>query len=171
MTDLNQYDEGAAHYFNTLRLNKLPLLSWDFYGNYLQDLNYNAVDLKKLEDIAAANKWLMDFKLDRQLDNESVIVVTDPQLTIVFASHNIVRMTGYQTDEILGKNPKFFQGKATSETTRAEIREAIKHKKPFDKTLVNYKKNGESYDCHIQAFPIFTRKGQLSHFIAFEKAA
>lgn len=171
MADLNQYDAGAVHYLNTLGLNKMPLMSWDFYGNYLQELNYNAADLKELSDMASANKWVWTVDKNETLEEQSVIVVTNPQLTIVFASKNIVKMTGYQSAEIIGKKPTFFQGEATSEKTKAEIRDAIIQRKPFDKIVVNYKKNGESYQCHIKAFPIFTQKGQLSHFIAFEKAA
>ncbi|MFV7235185.1 PAS domain-containing protein [Flavobacterium sp. ZB4R12] len=51
------------------------------------------------------------------------------------------------------------------------MRKAIELKLPFEKTVLNYKKNGETYLCEIKAFPIFNAKGELSHFIAFEKAA
>jgi PAS domain S-box-containing protein len=80
-------------------------------------------------------------------------------------------MTGYAENEVIDKTPKMFQGPETSKIALQEIRQAIEKQLPFEKTLLNYKKNGETYDCKIQVFPIFNLKGQLCHFIAFEKAA
>ena len=80
-------------------------------------------------------------------------------------------MTGYREDEVVGKSPKMFQGPETSSVVREEIRLAIKSHEIFEKTILNYKKNGETYFCTINAFPVFNLKGKLTHFIAFEKAA
>jgi len=64
-----------------------------------------------------------------------------------------------------------FHGEKTDLIVSNEIREAIILKQPFEKTVLNYKKNGETYICKIKGFPIFDLKGKLSNFIAFEKAA
>ena len=97
--------------------------------------------------------------------------MTDVKLKIVFASHNIVNMNGYCEEEVLGKSPKMFQGEATNATTSSEIRKAIVEQKPFEKTVMNYKKNGDVYACIIKGYPVFNNKGELIHYIAFEKAA
>ena len=80
-------------------------------------------------------------------------------------------MNGYVEAEVLGKRPKMFQGEATNQITSNEIRRAISDQQPFEKTVMNYKKNGDVYACLIKGFPVFNSKGQLSHYIAFEKAA
>ena len=49
-----------------------------------------------------------------------------------------------------------------------EIKEAIQQRIPFEKTIENYRKDGRTYKCKINAHPVFNLKGQLSHFIAFE---
>jgi PAS domain S-box-containing protein len=102
---------------------------------------------------------------------EEVVILTDTKLNIVFASHNMIKMNGYAEAEVLGKNPKIFQGSATDLTVSNEIRTAISLQQPFEKTVMNYKKNGDVYACLIKGFPVFNIKGQLSHYIAFEKAA
>jgi hypothetical protein len=43
------------------------------------------------------------------------------------------------------------------------------NKEPFEKKVLNYKKNGETYQCLIKGYPVFNSKGDVSHFIAFEK--
>jgi len=171
MKDLLEYDKAKSAHLSNLVLNRMPLISWDFYGGFLQDLNNEFSDLKELESLTAANNWISDFDFQKELQEENVIVVTDSTLKIVFASHNLNKMTGYGSEEVMGKTPKFFQGEATSRQTNSEIREAIETRQPFEKTVVNYRKSGETYDCLIKGFPIFNRKGKLSHFIAFEKVA
>ena len=171
MKDLFEYDKAKSFYLSNLSLNRMPLISWDFYGTFLQKLNTDFSDLKKLENLSVANNWITNFDLQKELQDENVIVVTDSNLKIVFASHNLVKMTGYESEEVIGKTPKFFQGKATSKQVNTEIRKAIEAHQSFEKTIVNYRKSGEIYDCLVKGFTIFNKKGELSHFIAFEKAA
>jgi hypothetical protein len=64
-----------------------------------------------------------------------------------------------------------FQGPETCPHVLQEIREAIHSKISFEKTIENYKKNGKVYSCHINGFPVYNSKGEVSHFIAFEKNA
>lgn len=170
MTDLNNYDKGISGYLNDISLNRMPLICWDFYGNYLQRLNKSMTDLRNLDSLALNNNWVLDLDLEKEL-HDHVILVTDLQALIVFASQNIVMMNGYKSEEIIGKSPKIFQGESTSKIVSDEIREAILLEKPFEKIVVNYRKDGEVYNCHIKGFPIFNIKGRLSHFIALEKAA
>lgn len=171
MKDFFEYDKAKSAYLSRLGSNRMPLISWDFYGEFLQKLKRNLSDLSELKSIAVSHKWKSEFDFEKELQNENVIVVTDPTLKIIFASHNMVQMTGYKSEEVVGKTPKFFQGKETSQQTNIEIREAIENRKPFEKVLVNYRKSGETYDCLIKGFPVFNKKGKLSHFIAFERVA
>ena len=171
MSNFKQYDEAAAKYHMDLSIKTLPIFSWDFHHEFLHELKNSFSDLNKLNSIASQNKWIQNnWDLKTRL-KEEVIIVTDAKLSIVFASHNMVKMNGYATAEVLGKSPKIFQGQETNLVTSNEIRNAILLQEPFEKTVLNYKKNGETYLCEIKAFPIFNAKGELSHFIAFEKAA
>lgn len=148
--------------------NTVPILAWDFHYEYLQELRAIFIDLKKVNKISSRFKWNdenLEIK-DRILDK--VILVTDANLKIVFASNGIKKMTGYTESEIIGRTPKMFQGPKTSQIVLKEIKWAIEAQLPFEKTLVNYKKNGKIYICKIISMPIFNLKGELSHFIAFE---
>jgi PAS domain S-box-containing protein len=128
-------------------------------------------DFKNLNQIALQSKWTsQDWGLRESLQDQ-VVVVTDSKLKIVFASNNIVEMNGYNASEVIGNNPKMFQGVNTCSVTSNEIRIAIEKQLPFEKKVLNYKKNGEPYYCLIKGYPVFNNKGDLAHFIAFEKAA
>jgi len=171
MSDLKQYEETIALYNSNLKGKSTPISSWDFHNNFLDQVKNYYLDLAKLKVIARQNRWSSNnWDIKNSLKSE-VIIVTDVKLQIVFASHNIVEMNGYMPTEVIGKSPRMFQGDATNEAVSNEIRNALLEIKPFKKTIINYKKNGETYECLIRGYPIFDIKGQLSHYIAFEKAA
>lgn len=147
----------------------VPLMAWEFHCEYLKELKAILTDLKKVKKIATQFAWKdKNLKIKERIQEE-VVVVTDLDLKIIFASNGLRKMTGYKEEEVLGKTPKLFQGPETSKEILAEIREAIKLQVPFEKTLENYKKNGETYNCKINGFPVYNSKGKVSHFIAFEK--
>jgi PAS domain S-box-containing protein len=171
MNNFRQYEDAIAMYHNGLNIKKAPVYCWDFHSDFLAAVKNFFLDLNKLNSIASQNKWIQNnWDLKNSL-KEEVIIVTDTKLKILFASHNIEKMNGYVEAEVLGKSPKMFQGEATNLITSNEIRKAIIDQQPFEKTVMNYKKNGEVYACLIKAFPVFNIKGKLSHYIAFEKAA
>lgn len=149
--------------------NSVPLMAWEFHCEYLKELKATLMDLKKVGKISRQFAW-NDKKLEiKKRIQDEVVVVTDVDLKIIFASNGIKKMTGYREEEILGKTPKIFQGSKTSPKILKEIKEAITKQIPFEKTIENYKKNGEIYICKINGFPVFNLSGKVSHFIAFER--
>jgi PAS domain S-box-containing protein len=166
-----EYEKAIAKFNLGLNIKSLPLISWDIFSQNFsnkQDLIFDNSALNKLE---TKNNWKSNWNFNNELQNDTVIVVTDTKLKIVFASKNMVKMNGYIPDEVIGQNPKMFQGIATDALVSNEIRLAIKNQKPFDKVVLNYCKDGSIYKCHIQGYPVFNQKGELTNFIAFEKIA
>lgn len=160
-----------AKYYSSLSLNTFPLSCWDFYSKSFDKLRMTLSDTVLLNKIVDENKWNSTWDYKEELQNDTVIVVTDAKLQIVFASNNMVNMNGYYPDEVIGNSPKMFQGKATNTKTSKEISNAVKAQQPFEKVVTNYCKDGSLYKCHIKGFPIFDKKGILTNFIAFEKIA
>ena len=39
----------------------------------------------------------------------------------------------------------------------------------FTETVVNYRKNGETYLCQIKVVPLYNEVNELTHYLAFEK--
>lgn len=157
----------------TTRANAAPLLSWDVFIETIQRREYFSEDIAAIKKLGKAARWR---RLERSVENaliweNSTILITKPTLEIVYATRNLAAMTGYVPEEVIGRTPKMFQGAETGEAERARIREALNAEKPFEVTIVNYKKDGSTYACHVEAYPVFNQKKELVHFIAFEKAA
>jgi len=158
-----QYEKALAKYYNTLRIVPLPLVSWDIFANHDLEINsYNSFQ-KHWKDKESFSE--MVYKGKRE------IIITNVNQEIVFATQGIYEMNGYHPFEVMGKSPKIFQGKLTTEESRSVIRAAIKSQLPFKEIVVNYKKDGSTYFCEIEAYPKFNQKGELINYIAFEKIA
>ena len=170
MVCINDYENAKAKYFSTLSVKTTSLVSMSFHKEFLGNIMKSFDDYNRLNFILSRNVSEMDDISLRDFLLEDVVILTDNNLKIVFASNNLSRMNGYLEKEVLGKSPKIFQGSKTNEVTSREIRDKINQELPFEKKVINYKKNGKTYDCLIKGYPIKNKTGQLTHFIAFEKA-
>lgn len=156
-----QYDKAWAKYQKSLNLLPLPILSWDFYEN--QNSEVHVVQ-------SIQKNWIQKVNYTKDIANKPVII-TDSSLKILYVTKEISALTGYSISEIIGNSPKMFQGNLTDVATRNRIREAVEKKHPFKEVVINYKKDGSSYKCEIEAYPKFDANNNLVHYIAFEKIA
>ncbi|RYE22102.1 MAG: PAS domain-containing protein [Sphingobacteriaceae bacterium] len=146
------------------------LMSMDVFLTGYRKAQTLADDKIALEKLAFVHQWKHRFNFTEQLFYKgNSVIVTTPQQKIVFASSNIMGLTGYQPDEIVGHTPVLFQGEKTEAHTRVSIRRLVEKQMAFDETVINYRKNGSLYKCHIKGFPIFNRSKTLVNYIAFEK--
>lgn len=160
---MRNYDNACAQHYSKLKLQPLPLTSWEFRKNYFSD----AFLFKKIQ-----SHWNNQHDyLKQSIKENRELLITDVNFKIVFASKTISRINGYQPEEILGKSPVIFQGKATSKETRQKIKAALTNLKPFKEIILNYTKNGDSYWCDIEAYPMFDKNGRFQNYIALEKIA
>lgn len=169
MGTFNFYEQAIVAAAKNKQTNCFPIVSLEFYSDAFLETKQTCYDSNRLMKLASLNQW-QNFNYDLLIKlQEVIIIVTTPQLEIIFASSQMVKMNGYTEVEVLGKTPKLFQGEKTSKTISNEIRVAIQNERAFEKTVLNYKKDGSLYKCHISALPMFNSKGTVSHFIAFEK--
>ncbi len=170
MNEIQNFDTAASNFYNKLGIKTLPLLAWDISGSYYQKVCGFFNDLADFSAIAETNKWEYTKDLANALLNEEqIVVVTDADLNIVKVSHNIFEMNGYSQEEIVGLNPKIFQGPETCSKTTSYISKAIQEKKSFEATLLNYRKDGSPYKCWIKGEPIYNKKGKVVNFVAYER--
>ena len=170
MSEIKNYDVAAHKFHSLLKINSLPIVSWDIYALYYDDLCKKYYDINALSNLSKKNQWsyVETFREDL-LNKKYVIVVTDLQLNIVHATQNILGMNGYRPNEIMGKKPKMFQGVGTCKEKLKIIRLAIEKKQQFQVTILNYRKDGTAYKCWIKGKPIFNKSDEVVNFIAYEK--
>ncbi len=115
-------------------------------------------DKIKLKEIAgsvinACGDGIMIFEAER------------PKHAIVYVNPAFEKMTGYTSEEILGKNCLFLQGEDRDQPEISNIHLALEKKSEGRATLRNYRKGGVMYWAEIHVSPITDEADNVSYFV------
>ena len=150
----------------------LPLASFDVhlenYQSLIKEFRKNN-DISHLIDVLNNSCWTSDLTSKVFGEDYDALVLTDKSQKIVWVSDGFREMTGYSKKFATGKKPAFIQGKMTSLNIKKQIREELKTNQTFRGSLLNYKKNGQTYICQINILPIYNLDEKLEYFLAIEK--
>ncbi|MFC0632723.1 histidine kinase famiy protein [Brevundimonas balnearis] len=97
------------------------------------------------------------------------MIVTDPNQDdnpIVFANVAFQELSGYRSEEIVGRNCRFLQGVGTDRETVAQIRSAIEARTDVSVEILNYRKDGSAFWNALFISPVFDGEGELLYFFA-----
>ena len=92
-------------------------------------------------------------------------------LPLIYVNAAFEALTGYQAEEILGRNCRFLQGADTDQAELQVLRRALREHKPMRMTLRNYRKDGESFWNELSINPLFDEDGELLYFMAVARDA
>lgn len=120
------------------------------------------------QEAALAERMLWDAALAHL---EQGILVADaraPDYPIVLASPSFTRITGYSTEEVLGKNCRFLQGAETSPSAAAELRSALEEGRATTVEILNYRKNGQPFWNEVSLAPLRDATGRITHVVGLQ---
>lgn len=111
---------------------------------------------------------------DSLISNSSVAaVVSDPRRPdnpIVACNAAFLKLTGYDREEIIGRNCRFLRGERTESEQTAMLRDAIAAMRPVMVELINYRKDGAAFRNAVMVAPLFDEHGDLSYFLGSQIA-
>lgn len=97
------------------------------------------------------------------------MILTDPNQPddpIVFANKAFLDLTGYEDDEVLGRNCRFLQGAHTDREAVAELRSAVAERRSVALELLNYRRDGSPFWNAVFIGPVYDVSGKLLYFFA-----
>lgn len=94
------------------------------------------------------------------------IIITDLDGNIEYANPRFIQITGYQLDEVIGKNPRFLKSDLTPAATHRQLWETISAGNEWHGEFVNHKKNGTIYYSSVVISPITEAQGRAMHYLA-----
>lgn len=100
------------------------------------------------------------------------IVVSDPALPdnpLVYVNQAFLNMSGYNRDEIIGKNCRFLQQGNSKQESVDKLRIAIKQEEPIVVDLINYRKDGTEFYNELSVSPIYDENNKLIYFLGVQK--
>jgi len=95
------------------------------------------------------------------------MIVTDATQAddpIIFANDAFLKLTGYDREEIIGRNCRMLQGPDTDPQAVRAIREAIATGEPIAVDLLNYRKDGSTFWNALYVSPVRNNAGEIVYF-------
>jgi PAS domain S-box-containing protein len=96
---------------------------------------------------------LLETLLNRSYD---AVLVTDSAADqkIIYANAAFATLTGYGTEELLGKSPRILQGPSTDREETARLGRLLREGKSFEGQAVNYRKDGTPFMMSWRVEPV-----------------
>ena len=101
-------------------------------------------------------------------DNPVPSVISDPRLPdnpIVACNSAFCDLTGYSTEEVIGRNCRFLSGLGTEPWLTEEIRRGVREHRPVLVEILNYKRNGQPFRNAVLVAPIYDEHDALLYFL------
>ena len=103
--------------------------------------------------------------------NTSFIIAdhTAPDDPIIFCNQAFEQLTGYNREEILGRNCRFLQGSDRNQAELIQLREAVHTGSNATVMLRNYRKDGTLFRNELNISPVLAPDGSITHFIGLQR--
>ncbi|MFL6094226.1 MAG: SpoIIE family protein phosphatase [Blastococcus sp.] len=129
------------------------------------------LQLDPLDETADPEAYLQALRERAVIATDITLTITDPRQPdnpLVWANPSFTRITGYESDEVVGRNCRFLQGPATEPAAVDEIRTALAERRTVTTTLLNYRKDGTAFWNQLSISPVFDGAGTLVSFVGVQ---
>ena len=106
---------------------------------------------------------------------EDVVLITEaepldqPGPRIVYVNPAFTRMTGYTSEEVIGRTPRLLHGPNTCPEARTRIREALRQWQPIRIELLNSRKDGSEFWVELSITPVADDQGWFRYWVAVQR--
>ncbi|MFV8465011.1 PAS domain S-box protein [Flavobacterium sp. LB1P62] len=103
------------------------------------------------------------------------IIITEANLNnaripkIIYVNPAFTNMSGYKSEEIIGKTPNLFKGPNSDKLEYKKLITALKNKEECLIETISYKKSKEEYWVRFSMIPIYNSENEHSHWISIQR--
>lgn len=109
-------------------------------------------------------------KLSKAVEqNPAAIIITNKQGNVEYVNPKFVEVTGYASEEIIGKTPSILKSGSKSSEEYAELWATILSGEEWSGEFTNKKKDGTFFHEHAIISPIKNSSGEITHFVGVKE--
>lgn len=118
---------------------------------------------------------LEHIKTEHRLFSESVkkssdsIMITDDKGNIQYVNPSFCSLTGYNSEEVIGKRSKFFESSKHDENIYKKLQTTIYNGIAWEGDLTGSRKDGTPYKEKAAIFPVKNSNGEITNFIKISR--
>ncbi|NDU92067.1 MAG: PAS domain S-box protein, partial [Ferrovum sp.] len=103
--------------------------------------------------------------LNNSVNGIAIADATLPDFPLIYVNPAFEKITGYSSDDVIGRNCRFLQREDRNQPDLVGIREALENHRAVKATLRNYRKDGSMYWSRFQIAPVQGQEGRTTHFV------
>ncbi|HMO10299.1 MAG TPA: PAS domain-containing protein, partial [Actinotalea sp.] len=99
------------------------------------------------------------------------VVITDATTAgtpITWVNDAFTRITGWDLDEVVGKDPNLLHGPSTDHVVTHRLADAVRRGEPCTITVLNYRKDGSPFWNQVSVSPVPDDSGRVSHWVGIQ---
>lgn len=97
------------------------------------------------------------------------VMITDRNAVIEYVNPAFTAITGYEPEEIIGKNPAVLKSTAQDPVFYKELWDTITSGKVWHGTLIDKRKDGSFYPALMSVAPIYNDSGSTTHYVSLQQ--
>ncbi len=139
------------------------------FNQMTQNVNQLIIDL---EDEVSGHKLTADNlrKLSQAIEQSPVsVMITDLEGNIEYVNPEFSKATGYSSEEVMGKNPRFMKSDQIQASQYRNMWHVITTGQSWTGELCNRKKNGDLFWENATISPIKNKQGKTTHYLAIKE--
>jgi PAS domain S-box-containing protein len=166
-----QRGESVSDNIEVRVMTKRGEIRWVNFTATLIELAGKPAVLGTAFDITERKSWESKLRLQIAALESAAngVVITDSNGDIVWVNRAFTRMTGYQSAEILGKNPRILKSGKQPDSFYKGLWSTISSGKVWSGEVTNRRKDGTEYVDEMTITPVLDEKEQITHFIAIKQ--
>ncbi|HQY08922.1 MAG TPA: PAS domain S-box protein [Burkholderiaceae bacterium] len=111
---------------------------------------------------------LRERALESASDGITIASMEFPGQPVIYANPAFRRISGYDLDEVIGRNCRFLQGEDTSQVDLGEVRSAIREGRSTRVVLRNRRKDGSPFWNELRLSPVRRDDGRVTHYVGVQ---
>ncbi|SMC68383.1 EAL domain-containing protein [Polynucleobacter kasalickyi] len=134
-----------------------------FIGS-IQDISESKQQDQKVLLLETSLSQVSDMVMITDLGDE-----TGKNHKILYVNESFEKQTGFKAVDVIGKNPRFLQGKKTAQIEIERIHKSLSNQEAIRVEILNYKANGDSFWGDLTISPIKDENQTVTHWMSVQR--
>ncbi|MGA8831898.1 MAG: PAS domain S-box protein, partial [Desulfomonilaceae bacterium] len=143
-----------------------------------KESDYNDTDIMQLSLLMEAAWRIIENHAAREQERKLIIaveqsadsiVITDSTGTIIYVNPAVEKITGYDSTELIGQNPRVFKSDEHDQSFYKGLWDTITDGKTWSGRFVNRRKDGVTYQEEATISPVLNAVGKITNFVAVKR--